>query len=297
LTEADSRSYGPRLYFLALLVQFIWALNNSVSKFALKGFPALLLAGIRMALAASFIIPFYWHQRPHDWGGRDFWKLLAFGAVGIGMNQFCFLVGVSKTSVTHASLIIPLTPLLTLLIAAALGQEKITARKVVGLALAFSGILVLQLSKQPDQSATLLGDFIIFLGILTFAIYIVLGRRATSSHSGVVVNTFGFVGSAVLLLPFTIWQSRGFDFESVPWFSWVSLFYMAMFSSVVGYLLYYYVLTHMEASRISAFSYAQPVMGTTLAALLLGEPLTFALLISGGLVLAGVYVTERSRWN
>jgi drug/metabolite transporter (DMT)-like permease len=70
-----------------------------------------------------------------------------------------------------------------------------------------------------------------------------------------------------------------------------------MFSSVVGYLLYYYVLTHMEASRISAFSYAQPVMGTTLAALLLGEPLTFALLISGGLVLAGVYVTERSRWN
>ena len=52
-----------------------------------------------------------------------------------------------------------------------------------------------------------------------------------------------------------------------------------------------------SATRISAFSYAQPVMGTTLAALLLGEPLTFALLIAGALVLAGVYVTERSRWS
>lgn len=296
MTDPDSRPPAWRLYTLAILVQLIWALNNSLSKFALRGVPALLLAGLRMILAASFIIPFYWHQRPHDWGGRDFWKLFGLGAIGIGLNQFCFLVGVSRTSVTHASLIIPITPLLTLLIAAALGQEKITIRKVIGLTLAFSGILVLQFTKRSDQGATLLGDFIIFLGMLTFAFYIVLGRRATSSHSGVVVNTFAFVGSALMLLPTTIWESRKFDFGSVPWVSWASLLYMALFSSVVGYLLYYYVLTHMEASRISAFSYAQPVMGTSLAALLLGEPITVTLFIAGALVLAGVYVTERSRW-
>lgn len=296
VAESDSGRHLARLYLLALLVQFIWALNNSLSKVALRSFPPVMLCGIRMIMASAFILPFYWRQRPHDWGGKDFWKLLGLGGIGIGLNQFFFVVGINQTSVTHAALIIPLTPILTLIISSILGQEKFTARKIVGMTLAFSGVIVLQLTKTSDQGASLVGDLLLFVGILTFAAYIVLGKRATANHSGVVVNTFGFVGSALLLAPITWLDAKGFDFGAVPWPAWTSLVYMALFSSVIGYLLYYYVLTHMEPSRISAFSYAQPIMTTSLAAILLGEPITFALLIAGALVLAGVYVTERSRW-
>lgn len=293
--EAESHGGNGRLYLLALLTQFIWALNNNLSKFALKAFPPLLLAGIRSMLAVSLMASIYSLTRPHQWTWRDAPKLLALGAVGVGLNQFFFVVGINRTSVTHAALILPLTPLLTLLLAAAMGQEKITGGKIAGMAIAFSGVLVLQFSKGPAAGATLMGDFLIFLGVLSFSSYIVMGKRASARHNGLVVNMFAYAGTALAFLPMTLWQANGFDFAHVPLQGWLSLFYMAAFSSVAGYLLHYYVLTHMPASRVSAFSYAQPIMSTSLAAVLLGEPVTAYLLVSGALVLAGVWVTERAR--
>jgi drug/metabolite transporter (DMT)-like permease len=296
LTEAPSRPALGRLYALALLTQFIWALNNNVSKFALQGFPPLLLAGFRTALAAVLILPIYYILRARLLHARELPKLIALGAIGVGMNQFFFVVGINWTSVTHSAFILPLTPVITMLMAAALKQEKITRAKVMGMAIAFTGVLLLQLTKPPGQGATLLGDMLLLVGVLSFASYIVLGKRATALYDGITVTTVAYVGSALILSPLTIWQARGFDFSSVPLRSWLAVGYMALFSSIAGYLIYYYVLTHIESSRASNFSYAQPVMSTSLAALLLGEPVTLWLLFSGALVLTGVWVTERSRW-
>jgi drug/metabolite transporter (DMT)-like permease len=69
---------------------------------------------------------------------------------------------------------------------------------------------------------------------------------------------------------------------------------MAMFSSVLAYLIYNYALTYMPASRASAASYLQPLGATLLAVVLLGESVTTALAIGGMLVLTGVFVTERA---
>ncbi len=296
MNEGESHPGHARLYTLALTTQFIWALNNNLSKFALKGFPPLLLAGLRTAVAAMLILPIYFYVRRRKLHWHELPKLIALGAIGVGMNQFFFVLGINNTSVTHAAFILPLTPVLTMLLSAALGQEKITTAKVVGMSIAFSGVLVLQFSRQPDRSATLFGDFLLLIGVLSFASYIVFGKRATALYDGITVTTIAYVGSALLLSPLTLWQASSFDFRSVPAVSWAALAYMAIFSSIIGYLLYYWVLTHIEPSRASAFSYAQPVMSTTLAALLLGERVSLWLLVSGALVLLGVWVTERSRW-
>jgi drug/metabolite transporter (DMT)-like permease len=68
---------------------------------------------------------------------------------------------------------------------------------------------------------------------------------------------------------------------------------MAIFPSVLGYLIYCYALTKMPASRVSAFSYLQPLLATILAVPMLGEPVSGSLAGGGALILAGVYVTER----
>jgi len=292
--SVESHSRTPvRLYGLALLVQVFWALNNSISKFALAEIPPVLLAGLRMALAALFMIPIYHWQKP-QWKREHFWKLVGLGGIGLGLNQFLFVVGINYTSVTHAALIIPLTPLIALLLAAAFRMEKLTRAKILGMIVAFAGVMTLQLTKTPARGASLFGDLLLFLGIAFFALYIVLGKRATASYDGLVVNTFGFITSAIALAPLTIWLGRDFDFAHVSLLAWSSMLYMVIFSSIVGYALYYYVLTHMEASRLSTFSYIQPIMTASFAALLLGEPLTPSLGISGALVLLGVWITSRS---
>ncbi len=68
---------------------------------------------------------------------------------------------------------------------------------------------------------------------------------------------------------------------------------MALFSSVISYLIYYYALSKISASRVSAFNYLQPVVATLLAAVMLGERVTLPVVAGGAVVFSGVYLTER----
>jgi drug/metabolite transporter (DMT)-like permease len=108
------------------------------------------------------------------------------------------------------------------------------------------------------------------------------------------VNTVAYVSGGILLAPIIFWNSGTFRFRGVSALGWWSLLYMAAFSSVVAYLLYYYALARMPASGVSAMLYLQPVVATLMAIPLLAEPVNPGLLVGGSLALAGVYVTERS---
>jgi drug/metabolite transporter (DMT)-like permease len=68
---------------------------------------------------------------------------------------------------------------------------------------------------------------------------------------------------------------------------------MALFPSLVCYLIYYYALKFIAASRVSAFSYLQPLLATVMAVMVLGEEVTGGLAAGGALILSGVFVAER----
>jgi drug/metabolite transporter (DMT)-like permease len=95
------------------------------------------------------------------------------------------------------------------------------------------------------------------------------------------------------MLPITAAYSIGFDYERVTWVAWASLVYMAVFPSVVCYSIYYYALTYVPASRVSAFSYLQPLLAIVMAIPLLGEHPTKSLVAGGALVITGVFLAER----
>ena len=98
-----------------------------------------------------------------------------------------------------------------------------------------------------------------------------------------------------LMAPVTLWQSAGFDFRAVPLSAWAAVFYMALVPSVICYLIYFYALAYMEASRLAAFSYLQPLLATVFAIFILHEHVTLALVVSGLVIFGGVYITERGR--
>ena len=85
------------------------------------------------------------------------------GLYGVIANQLFFVLGLAWTSAAQAALIMTLMPILVLLLAAFLGQERITAPKVAGMTIAAMGVGVLQLEKKGGSGAILLGDFTTFL--------------------------------------------------------------------------------------------------------------------------------------
>ncbi len=285
------------LYTLIGLMQFFWTANFLIGKAALREFPAPLAAGLRVFVAFGCLLPLYWwkaHGR-EQWTSRDLPRLLLLGVVAVGINQGLFLVGLSRTSVAHSSIMISMTPVWVLLLSALRGLERITAGKVAGLATAFCGAVLLAFERKTSAGPgpTLAGDVITLMAALAFAVYTVLGKEITHRHGVLTVNAFLFGSGSLVLLPATLWHMRSFAFAQVSAAGWLALIYMGVFPSFVCYLIFYHALGYVAASRLAMIAYVQPVSATLFGVLLLGERVTTPLLAGGAAILAGVYLAER----
>jgi drug/metabolite transporter (DMT)-like permease len=290
-----------RLYGLIGLMTLFWSLNYVAAKFALRDFPPLLAGVLRTWMATALIVPVYlWigrrDERAHRvWEPREMIRLALLGVFGVSLNQLCFITGMKSTSVSHAALVIALTPVCVLLIAWMRGQERLSAWKLAGMVLAMCGVAVLNFGPGKDaHGASLAGDLTVFGASLSFALYSVFGKETSLRHSSLTMNSFGFLAGAIALIPVFFWQTRGFDYSHVGAPSWSAVVYMAVFPSVVCYLIYSYALSHISASRVSAFSYSQPLIASLAGVAVLGESITGAVLAGGVLVLCGVWLTSRS---
>jgi drug/metabolite transporter (DMT)-like permease len=286
------------MWALLGLMILLWSANFVIAKFAVSQFPPVLAAGMRMMLAAIFILPVYFWEgrkvRAHRWTRADLPVLVGLGMLGLAGNQVCFLIGIQRTSVAHAVIVFSLTPILVLLIASALKHESITSRKITGMLVAAAGVVVLQVGPDQTRQATLTGDALITAGTLAFAMFTVFGRPASVKLGSITVNTFGYVSCGLALTPITIWQASKFDFSAITPAGWASVVYMAIFPSVVCYTIYYYALSYLAASRVAALTYLEVPLATLMAVPALGEDVTYAVVLGGLLVLAGVWLTERS---
>ena len=284
------------LYLIVVAVYLFWGGNFVFSKITLKEIPGPLVAGMRTVFAAIALMAVYKRSRSADrppLRRDEYPQLCMIGVCGIAVNQVCFLIGLSLTSASHAALVIGLTPFMVLFLAWFRGQEAFTSNRAIGLAVAVCGMLLLQKPSASAQTASLLGDVLILGAGLSFAVYTVFGKELAAEHGGMAVIAVSYAAGAIFLLPMTLFFASRFDFSQVSAAAWWAFGYMSVVSSVLCYIGWAYALKRLSASRLTAFSYLQPLVATLLALPMLGEPITAALVSGGGLIMAGVFLSER----
>lgn len=288
----------------------IWAINFLVVKIGLRYLPALAFASFRIVAAGFFMLaiaplcrrlPMFSSAIPKErFTLRDFWTFAYLGLFGVSVNQFCFTVGLRYTNVTHSSIIVGLAPIYTLTLAVLLRLERLTWRKAVGMAIAFTGVAILaSATGLAHRSPTLQGDAITMCGSLGFATYVVLGKRVADKYDSLTMTTWNFIFGAAILLPVAIQQAASIHFfhtwQTIPLTAWACVAYTGLFSSTLAYLFYYWLLRYLEASQLASFSYLLPVSASGLSILFLGERGSYLELVGGLLALLGVYWVESTR--
>jgi drug/metabolite transporter (DMT)-like permease len=168
------------------------------------------------------------------------------------------------------------------------------------MSIALAGIAVMASEKGiSTHSPSLLGDAITMTGSLGFAMYVVLGKRVAEKYDTLTMTAFNHFAGALIVLPLAIRQASLLgaraNWRTVPWAGWAALFYMAIFSSAIAYVFYFWLLRYLEASQLSAFSYLLPVLATILGILWLGEKGSWAQVLGGALALGGLYWIEAGR--
>lgn len=294
------------------LVIAIWAINFIAAKIGLRSLPAMTLASFRVVLAGAVMFPFYrfcWRlpafsevaeNRQRKFTSRDLWTFLYMGFFGVVMNQVCFTVGLRYTSVSHAAVIVGMGPIYTLIFAVLLRLEKATWRKATGMTIAFAGIAVMASENGISaHSTSVVGDSITMAGSLGFAMYVVLGKRLAERYDPLTMTAFSHFGGAIIVLPVAIYRAFALgnaeQWRAIAWSGWAAMLYMAIFSSAVAYVFYFWLLRYLEASQLSAFSYLLPVVATILGILWLGEKGSWGQVLGGVLALTGVYWIEAGR--
>ncbi|MFQ5816771.1 MAG: DMT family transporter [Terriglobia bacterium] len=282
-------------YLLLLVAVLCWSGNFIAGKFALREFPPFALVVLRIWLSAALLAAIYF-TRPNRrrLTRADLTKFAELGLYSVALNQTGFTVGLNYTTVAHSSLIISLSPIFILLLARWQRLEALTARKLLGMGLAFFGVVVLTSEHGfGSASPTFLGDILTLAAAISFSLYTVVGKKVARTYDTLTMNTFAYLIGAVLVLPLAGWQLTDVPWSGVSWQAWLSLAYMAALGSVLAYLLYYYALSRLLASRVAAFAYLQPPLATLLGVLILSEALSPQLLAGAAAILGGLYLTQR----
>ena len=287
------------MHLLMLMVTVCWASNIIAGKEALTGFGALALAQLRVLGAAIiFAICFLAGGRIHSLQltPRKWLFVVAMAFNGIALNQLTFIGGMARTTVSHTGLIVALGPVMVLVIAVVIRLETLTAWKFAGMMIAFAGVGILTADK-PGQGGGghWIGDLILLVSVLVFAIFTILMKEVTNQFDALTLNTLIFGLGAIMMLPFCAHAVVVTNWAALSLEAWWGLAFLVVFGSVISYLLFAYVMTELAASRAAAFNYLQPVIASGLGIWVLSERLTSKVLIGGGLILAGVYLTERER--
>jgi drug/metabolite transporter (DMT)-like permease len=291
------------------LVILIWAVNFIAAKIGLRSLPAATLASFRVVLAGVVMAPCYLvcSRLPAFAGTRqrglhlgDLWTFLYMGFFGVTINQVCFTVGLRYTSVSHASVIVGMGPIYTLIFAVLLKLETATWRKAVGMVIALAGIAYMASENGiSTHSPSLLGDAITMTGSIGFAMYMVLGKRLGGRYDPLTMTAFSHYAGALMVLPVAVYRAVTLGsvehWRAIAWSGWAALLYMAIFSSAVAYVFYFWLLRYLQASQLSAFTYLLPVVATGLGILWLGERGSGGQVLGGVLALSGVYWIESGR--
>jgi drug/metabolite transporter (DMT)-like permease len=226
-------------------------------------------------------------------------RLWLCSIAGIAINQLFFLKGLSLTYPIHAALLLLITPILIVFIAAWILKEGLGLLKIAGLALGVLGALVLILAKDTSGNGdnVPLGDLFIIINAVSYTIYFILVKPLMLKYNPIVILRWVFTIGLVLVLPFG-WG----EFTQIPWERYTAIDFITMGLIVISgtffaYLFNLYGIQILGASVAGSYIYTQPVFAALIAMLFLHEELALYKIIAALLIFGGVYLANKQMKN
>lgn len=296
-TSAGRVSPG-RVYLLLLLTTIFWGGTPVAGKLVLRDLPPLTVGVLRYGLATLLLLGVFWRQLPdpRSLRAQDLWILLWVGVLGTFLNHILFFLALLFAPASHGAIIPPTTsPIWTVLLAARLGRERVTAGQIGGMLLCLVGVVLVV---RPERLATsagasvLVGDLLFLLGGVAWGVYSYLSKVAMQRLSAVTTLTFGMSVGTVFLAPAALvewpWSALGAAGAT----AWGALGFLTLAGTVLSFLWWNVAIRRVGAGRTAVFSNLVPLFGVLLSWLVLGERLTVVQLVGGLLAVVGVLVCQ-----
>ena len=289
------------VYLKLAAVTMIWGGTFVAGRFLADSLSPLFAASLRFLLASVALLVFLLLARvplarpsPRQW-----LQLALLGFFGIFFYNLCFFYGLHYINASRASLIVALNPAVIGLASWLLFKERLNRAKVIGIAICIAGASLVIVSRNPQLLAgntdAWIGDLLIFGCVLGWGVYSLFSKDLNQTLGPVQTVTY-----SILLGTLMLWVTSAVRGElsvaalaSLGPTQWMSLMYLGVLGSELAYIGYYDGIRKIGATRSGVFIALNPLTAVILGALLLGEQLTLAMCLGGGLILAGIFLCNK----
>jgi len=266
-----------------------------VGKIALRSVSSTALVALRVAGAALIFLAI---QRGKGTIKRKDWLILVIvSLLGVVLNQFLFVTGLSLTSAINATVIGTTIPVFTLLVGVLMGLDRGTLRRFLGIMLAAAGVVYLiDPTRANFSGSTRAGDLLIVCNSLAYGAYLAVSKDLTKRYGALTVIKWIFIVACIFTLPVGTPAVIRTVTSNVSAGVWLGIVYIILVPTVGAYYLNAWALARVPPSTVAVYIYLQPLVAFALAPLLLGETWSGRTLIAASFIFAGVaVVTRRSR--
>ncbi|HRP02297.1 MAG TPA: EamA family transporter [Candidatus Kapabacteria bacterium] len=282
---------------LLVLQQLIASLSHIIAKDITKDVSPNLVLLLRASIAAFVYTIWIVYSKKYKIkiDKKDYYKLIILGIINIPINQFLFFIAISKTTAPNVSLAYALTPIFVFIIAFFYLGEKLSTKRILGIIIAVLGTIVL-LSEKGLKFNTdgLIGDTLALVASLSWAFYTIIGKQLIQKYNPIYITGLTMIIGLITYLPFLPFSNIDYSLIiHLDTLDYLQLLYLGTFTSAIGYAIWYYALTKIDASKLSVFNNLQPALTATLSFFIFGTPITLLFVVGAAMILLGVYVTQR----
>lgn len=290
---SKSVSNTTSAYVSIMIAMSIWACSFLFTQGALKSFNPITAVTIRMTMAACFLGCYGLLSRSLQMVRRKDVPLFLMAGFA---QPFCYFVceayGLTMVSATVASVILSTIPLFSPVFAWLIVRERVTVTNVAGIVISLVGVLLIVFERQ-QMVVRPLGLICLFASVLAAVVYSALLRKIPSSYSNVSIVFYVHLASLCFFYPtFLIFDLRHWGERAVLPSSVVCLVVLALFASMLGYILFCKSVRVIGVTRSNAFCNVMPGVTALAVWIIFGEQLPAVKWVGIAIVIAGLFVSQ-----
>ena len=275
---------NPKQILLALVVPITWGLGFTLAKIGMEQFPALLIMTIRFGIAGLILV---WFTKP-PWGYMR--EIFVVALIGSTIQYGLTYNGLKGIDASTAAILVQLEGPILALMGAFLLKEKLGLTRVLGMGLAFIGVLIIV--GGPRLDGHLDSVLLLVTGSAVWAVAQIMISRL-KDLSGITILAWVAIMATpqMFLASLIIEEGQWAAVTTASLLDWSIILYLALIMTVIGYSIWYHLLSSVDVSKVSPFLMLLPITSIIAGIVLLDEKITTAMLTGGLMIMFGVAST------
>ncbi len=284
-------------YILMFFAMTFWGASFVFIKIVYKYTGPITMIFSRLIIASIILMTIYVINKKRE--KIDKKDYLLFFVMGF-TEPFLYFIGegygMKYVSSTHASVIIATIPIFAMLASMVFYKEKVSLTNMLGVIISFSGILIMIGIKVLNEKGSIIGILLMFFAVFAAVANSLLIFRLGDKYSSLTIITFQNLVGAFLFLPMFLFLEAGnFSYSMFNSEFIISILFLAIFPSVLSFLLYISVLKKIGVTKTSVFSNLIPIITGIFSFILLGSRFNLREVFGVLIVIAGLFLTQRSQ--